>query len=196
MKIGIFGGTFDPVHQGHLVVARHVREQFCLDRIYFIPVHISPHKTTEVPLVSGEHRLQMLELAIQNDDGFYVSDLELKREGISYTVDTVDAFLRDFPNDTLYLILGADSYQHFSSWKNPEKIENGAHILIAPRPDFSVVLNPIKATEIKMKTISVSASEIREKLKLGEFVGELTVPGEVLAYIRKQHLYEKVESHS
>ena len=195
MKIGIFGGTFDPVHQGHLVLARHAREQL-LDKIFFVPTWMTPHKTEESPVASGKQRYEMLELAIQDDDGFFVSDAEIKREGISYTVDTLKIFRRDFPGAEFFLILGADSYQHFSSWKDPEEIESMARFLIAPREGCDLMLDPAKATLIPMKPISISSSDIRARFQRGEAVGENRVSGDVLRYIQEQGLYQNSKSGS
>ncbi|MSR77560.1 MAG: nicotinate (nicotinamide) nucleotide adenylyltransferase [Candidatus Omnitrophica bacterium] len=190
MKIGIFGGSFDPVHQGHLAVARHVREQFETDKIFFIPTLISPHKIVESPSASGEHRFKMLELAAEQDKSFRVSDAELNREGISYTVDTLKIFRRDFPKDEIFLILGADSYSHFFSWKNPEEIYAMVRFLIAPRQGCDLTLDPVKTSWISMKPFSVSSSGIRDRFRQREAVGEDLVPRKVLDYIRDHHLYQ------
>ena len=194
MKIGIFGGTFDPVHQGHLVLARSAREEFRLDKVFFIPTWITPHKTAESPAASGKQRYDMLELALQKENEFFVSEAEIKRKGISYTIDTLKIFRRDFPKDEFFLILGADSYQHFPSWKDPQEIAAMVHFLIAPREGCKLILDPVKTSLISMKPFSLSASEIRARFKEGKSVTDNQVPGKVLEYIHQHGLYQSSKS--
>jgi nicotinate-nucleotide adenylyltransferase len=118
-KVGIFGGTFDPIHHGHLITAQSVREIRNLDKIIFIPSFISPHKS-DVISVSPEHRLKMLKLAVEGVDFFEVSDYEINREGISYTIDTLKEFKKKY--DELEFIIGYDNIFKFHSWKEPDQI--------------------------------------------------------------------------
>ena len=115
MRIGIFGGSFDPIHHGHVILARAAREKLGLDRIVFIPAHQSPHKTEGKP-ASAEDRLAMIQLATAGEDGFEVADLELHRPPPSYTVDTLRELQTSHPNDEFVLLIGADNVSRFETW--------------------------------------------------------------------------------
>ena len=123
MKIGIFGGTFDPIHQGHLGVAEAAYEQFPLDKIYFVPAYSPPHKKEKKFASTPEDRFEMVRLALQDVPYFEVSDLEFERGGTSYTVETLREFKKKNPSSELYLILGSDSYRELDQWREPEEIK-------------------------------------------------------------------------
>jgi nicotinate-nucleotide adenylyltransferase len=116
MRIGILGGTFNPPHLGHLILAEEVREKLNLDKIFFIPTNIPPHKSTES--VSSWHRFNMVKLAIKSNPYFEVLDLEIKRGGVSFTIDTIKELKSKFPRDEFYLIVGSDLASTFSTWKD------------------------------------------------------------------------------
>ena len=128
MRIGVFGGSFDPVHIGHLMAAECCREQARLDRVLFVPVSIQPHKQQR-QLASGQHRMEMLALATGGNDAFAVSSDELERGGVSYTVDTLERLRAQHPGDELLLMLGPDAFLGLPTWREPQRIVELATIL-------------------------------------------------------------------
>ena len=122
-KIGLFGGTFDPVHTGHLIIAEIIREALQIDRILFIPAKIHAFKNNQ-HIQSSRYRLRMLELAIEDNPSFFVSDLELKKKGTSYTIDTIRILRQQYPEDQykLYFLMGADNITQFHKWKEPDEL--------------------------------------------------------------------------
>lgn len=135
LKMGVFGGTFDPIHLGHLAVAREVREKLALDRILFVPAGEPPHRRP--PILSATNRLALVRLAIEGEPGFDLSDLEIRRAGPSFTVDTLSGLQETYRNDELFLILGLDAFQDFSGWREPDRIAAIAHLVVVSRPGFS-----------------------------------------------------------
>ena len=134
-RVGFFGGAFDPIHCGHLGLAREALETFGLERVVFIPANISPHKRqgTAAPAAC---RLEMARLATREEPLLEVSDIEIKRSGVSYTIDTLSALRKDFPRGEFYMILGRDSFHDFDSWKDYRRLMESCHILVAARPGF------------------------------------------------------------
>jgi len=185
MKIGILGGSFNPPHIGHMILAEFVKEHLNLDRIIFIPCNIPPHKSKR-EIVPGKHRLRMLELALKGRKGYLVSDLELKRGGISYTVDTLKILKKKYSKGKLFLIIGSDLYQDFSTWYKPEEIKKLVKLVVVVR-----TLLKKKGKNIiflKMPKIEISSSLIRERLKKGLSI-RWFVPEEVRKYILRNKLY-------
>ena len=135
-RIGIFGGTFNPVHQGHLAIAEEVKKTLGLDRILLIPAGRPPHKKDR-RLLPAKHRLEMVRLAVRGHPGLEVSDLEIARPGKSYTIETVKVLERTFPDGTeFYLILGLDAFMEFFTWRSPEALMARCHIVVVYRPGF------------------------------------------------------------
>jgi nicotinate-nucleotide adenylyltransferase len=135
-RIGLFGGTFNPIHRGHIAVARHLRQSFPLERIYLIPARVPPHKTSR-GLVPPPHRLAMIELALKeaDDADLYLSDVELRRTGPSYTVDTVEAFRKRLePDDELFLIMGADAFLELDAWRQWRSLLASVSLIVMSRP--------------------------------------------------------------
>lgn len=132
-RIGVFGGTFDPVHKGHLGLAREIKDTFSLDRIVFIPVYQSPHKRDHSPSHSY-HRLRMLARATESEPCFEVSDLEIERGGFSFTVDTLDALMKKEPGAEYFLILGLDAFLEIKTWKEYDRLWGMCHFVIGIRP--------------------------------------------------------------
>jgi nicotinate-nucleotide adenylyltransferase len=135
-RIGLFGGTFNPIHRGHLAVARQLRRSFPLERVYLIPSREPPHKSRS-ELVDANHRLAMIELALaaRTDDALCLCELELRREGPSYTVDTVDAFRRELaPADDLFLIMGADAFLELDAWRRWRTLLARVNLIVMSRP--------------------------------------------------------------
>lgn len=134
MKIGIFGGSYDPVHLGHILTARSVYEELGLDKLFMVAAAIPPHKEA-LGRLPGSIRYRMLDGALKNDEGIFPSDVELKREGKSYTVDTVEFFSRQYRGAELFLVVGGDMLENFPTWREPEKILSMAKLVAVTRPD-------------------------------------------------------------
>jgi nicotinate-nucleotide adenylyltransferase len=132
-RIGVLGGTFDPVHNGHLGLAEEVLEIFRLDEILFIPAHLAPHKREKIT-ASKDHRLEMLRLAIGSRPNFEVSDMELNRGGVSYTIETLADLKSHHPDCEYYLIMGLDAFNDIGTWKDVQKLVRNCHILVGSRP--------------------------------------------------------------
>lgn len=198
IRIGIYGGTFSPPHNGHIAAAKAFMEQMWLDFLYVIPTATPPHKEMDVP-TDAHHRLQMCRLAFSGVEGVYVSDMEMRRGGRSYTVDT----LRELTGEDrrLFLLCGTDMMLTLDQWKNAEEIFKLAYPVYIRREKDAILDKKIvqKIAEYNEKygkvvrrivtePIELSSSMIREKIKNGEDVGEL-VPASVEKYIRDNHLY-------
>lgn len=201
MQIGIFGGSFDPVHQAHLLLAESCLEGARLDQIWFMPCAVQPHKPDRV-LASGKHRQEMLELAIGGHPQFAVSTLELDRGGISYTVETLRALVAAHPEDSFYFLMGGDSLADFPTWREPEEICRLGIPLVVRRPgspepawdSFAKWVTPerlaeIKSFQISMPIIDLSSTDIRNRIKDKRSI-RYRLPRSVEMYIRGQHLYE------
>lgn len=134
--IGIFGGTFDPIHNGHLHVAQQVLDLVALDQVHFLPCAIPVHRS--VPYESAENRLRMIELAIANQEQFRLNTLEMRRDGKSYMVDTLREIKAGYPGHTICLILGADAFNQIKGWKSPREILRLAHLIVCRRPEVTL----------------------------------------------------------
>jgi nicotinate-nucleotide adenylyltransferase len=195
-KLGFFGGTFDPIHFGHLNLAIELLEAKQLDEIIFCPAHVSPLKKESPPQIASEHRKEMVSLAIAPVKEFTLFDWELNRPQPSYTIDTVRYILTQSKDTELYLILGDDVLPGLSKWKDVEELFRLAPPLLGhrigkiPAPIPESLLSIIEKGEIKIPTMEISSTVVRERLKQGKFCGHL-VPEPVLEYIYKNNLYEK-----
>ena len=195
MRIGIYGGTFDPVHYGHLVLAETCREACGLDEVWFIPAQVSPHKL-DVRVSPPGARVDMLEFAIAGIPEFKVVRMELDRPGPSYTVDTLEQIGRDRPDDELFLFLGADSVADFPTWRDPQRIAELATLVVvnrgreAPRLASLELFRPGSrgTLEVEMPGIDLSASGIRQRIAQGKSI-RFQVPRAVEHYIREKRLY-------
>lgn len=192
-KLGVLGGTFDPIHMGHLVLAEQVREKFQLERVIFIPSASPPHKT-EQKLSSAKDRFEMTNLALEGNPFFFVSDIELKREGLSYTVETLRKLKELYKDSEIYFLTGSDVLNEITTWKDPEEIYKLAKIVIGIRPGFDK-FDPEdhfakKSIIVNITGIDISSTQIREKVRKGESIKYL-VPSKVEEYIRKRNLYKK-----
>lgn len=189
MKIGIFGGTFDPIHCGHLELARNARTQFSLDKVIFIPAYLSPHKQGLPELTPAQDRYEMVRLAVEGDPSFELSDCELKRKGISYTVDTLAELESRHPGGEFFLILGRDAFAEIDTWRRVGELKNKVRFLVADRGDCGTrVPSGARAEGIRMPLCPVSASAIRKAVRQGKDVAG-HVPPKVLEYIRARALY-------
>lgn len=185
MKIGILGGTFNPPHIGHLILAEQVKDNLGLGKVFFVPTNIPPHKEMDI-LVNSKHRVNMVALSIKDNDCFELLDYEVKREGVSYTIDTIREIKKYFPQDDLHLIIGSELANEFHTWKNFEEIKSLVKIVVGQRKN-----KPFYGEEfiiVDIVEIEISSSYIRERLKQGKSI-KYFVKDEVEDYIRRHNLY-------
>lgn len=185
MKTGILGGTFDPIHLGHLAAAHAAMDCAGLDRVLFVPTGVPPHRP---PATAGaEDRLEMCRLAIAGETRFEVSDIELRREGRSYTVDTLRELHRLFPGDELFVILGWDAARLIGTWHEPDEVRRLAKIVIVTRPGSGM---PDEAAGMlcERPTPNISGSELRRAIARGDDVSD-RLPAAVATYIADRGLY-------
>lgn len=197
-RVGIMGGTFNPVHNGHLFLAEHAFEQVNLDYVLFMPTMNPPHKTNE-DIIPAEHRLNMVKMAIKGNPNFILSDLELNRPGLSYTSDTLK-ILKEKESDTeFYFIAGADSLMMITHWKDPQTIMELSTLVIGGREDYTPdqLKEQAKYLEktynakiifLDMPLIEISSEKIRQRIMKGKSI-RYYVPDEVLSYIKLHNLY-------
>lgn len=218
-KVGLFGGTFDPVHFGHLRAAEEIREILDLEKIYFVPTSSPPHKTT-TQAASTDERLKMLELALNDNDFFLVSDVEIKRGGKSYTIDTLRYFSDAFPLIDIYFIAGSDLFSEIRTWKAYKEIFQLSNFAVIQRPGFRLEFPEMLPLEIrndfryhksysnltlyinKKSTIlslvqidglEISSTKIRDLVRKFKSIKYL-VPSSVEAYISENGIYTKERS--
>jgi nicotinate-nucleotide adenylyltransferase len=200
MRIGIFGGTFDPVHLAHLILAEQCREQGKLDQVLFVPAALPPHKQTQ-PLTSFAQRVELLSLAISGNAAFRVEEIEKDRPGPSYTVDTLTQLHQARPGDELCFILGSDSLAELPLWYQPRRILELATLLVNGRADWPVPAEselrallqldadfPLRWQVIDAPLITVSSRDIRQRIAEGRSVRYM-IPRAVEAYIQDKGLY-------
>ena len=189
-RIGILGGTFDQIHEGHLALARAAVQQLKLDRLIFVPAfkHPLPQKESGT-MVSAQERLEMVKLATKGEAKFEVSDCELKRKDISYTVDTLRAFQNQYPEpNELFFITGGDWGKALDQWREIDTIFSLAHFVIAKRPGFDTRHLPKGVQLLDFVPLDISSTEIRAQLEKRASVTSL-VPEGVLGYVREHQLY-------
>ncbi len=186
MRIGILGGAFNPPHNGHLVIAQDILDALKLDKIFFIPTNISPHK--EDGGITGEMRLEMVKLEISDNDAFEVLDLEIRRGGTSFTIDTVRELKKRYPEDELYLIVGSDLANAFSSWKDSQKLKQELKIIVANRKEYPLG-DEDSYLIVDIRQVELSSSQIRELIKNKSSIKGL-VKETVANYIQKHNLYK------
>lgn len=202
-RLGILGGSFDPIHIGHLALAESARTAFALERVFFVPTAVPPHKGP--PVVAAEHRLAMVRLAIMGNSAFRALPLELERPGPSYTVDTLMELGRRYPDRELRFIVGADEMLDLADWHEPTRILELTRFIAATRPGFDLGrldealgrLGPAARQRVDLLpwlALGVSSSLLREMMAAGQPVRYL-VPDTVLAYIGKHGLYHAVGGH-
>lgn len=189
MKIGLFGGSFDPVHLGHLLVAQAACEEAGLERLYFIPAGQSPFKTTTT-LSPAAERLRLLRLALAGRTNCEIDDQEVRRGGVSYAIDTVRDYARRFPGAELCWLIGADHVTPLPSWREPQELARLLEFLVIPRPGQpdAVFPPPFRGRMLKGFPVGISASQIRERVKAGRPIDHLAPPA-VAEAIRNYRLY-------
>ncbi len=207
MRLGIFGGTFDPVHYGHLILAESCREQLTLDQVWFLPAAVPPHKQDR-ELADGEHRAEMIELAISGHPALAVCRHEIELGGVNYTVETLDHFRREHPTAELMFLMGADSLRDLPNWKEPARIctlatpvvvqRGGTHNPEDDERDLAGLvdlipperLDAIRASRVDMPAIELSSSDLRQRVAEGRSIRYRT-PRAVEKYIETHGLYRK-----
>ncbi len=194
MKIGILGGTFNPIHIGHLILAEEVREKLKLDEVIFVPAYLPPHKDSS-DIASAAIRLAMVKLAIKGNRYFVVSDIEIKRDGRSYTIDTLKEFKKMYPQDELYFIIGSDLLKYLDEWKDLDEIIQMVRFIVATRPGYPLekisshpACRQAGISTIPIRAVDISGFEIRKAIKENKSFRYL-VPETVLKYINKKRLY-------
>ena len=187
--MGIFGGSFDPVHLGHLLVAQAAVEELGLDRLFFIPAAQSPFKPENQPAPMPA-RLQLLRLALAGRTNCEIDDQEIRRGGVSYTVDTLRDYAKKFPGAKLFYLIGADHAAKLDKWREPDELARLAEFVVIPRPGESVVEfpKPFRGRILKGFPIEISSSQIRTRVRAGLPVDHLVTPF-VAEAIRNNRLY-------
>jgi nicotinate-nucleotide adenylyltransferase len=195
VKIGIFGGTFNPPHVGHLIVIESVQDQERFDTVLFVPSASPPNKQAGVQdgtLAPAADRLKMVQLATHGNPKFEVSDLEVRRAGPSFTIDTVDALAALYPDASLSLIIGSDNLLEFHTWKSPKEITAKAGLVVMSRPGFDLRQASPEfsrlAKVMNVPQVGISGTDIRRRVKLGRSIRYL-VPKSVEDFIRHANLY-------
>jgi nicotinate-nucleotide adenylyltransferase len=202
-RVGIFGGTFDPVHLGHLVLAEQCREQGRLDEVWFVPAAVPPHKQTQ-PISRFEQRVEMIELAIAGNVAFRVESIELERPGPNYTADTLEELKRRHPGTEFFLLIGSDSLSDLPMWYQPRRIVENAGLLVMLRAQYP----PSGAEELRAALalpeevplriewvqapplIDIASRDLRRRIAEGRSIRYL-VPRAVEIYIAEKHLYRE-----
>ena len=199
MKIGIMGGTFDPIHKGHLMLGEYAYKQYGLDKVWFMPNGTPPHKDNAKIGTSAKNRMEMVELAIAGRDEFELQTYEILNQETNYSYKTMEHFASLYPEDEFYFIIGADSLFAFETWRNPDRLVKTCTILAAYRDDKSTddmllqieYLNKKYSADIRLlntPNVDISSSEIRSMLQDAESICEM-VPEAVYDYIKDNHLY-------
>lgn len=188
LKIGIYGGSFNPIHKGHVAVIEYVLERLPLDKLLIIPVGVPSHREND--LADAEIRYEMCRKALKDFPKVEVSRIEIESGVPAYTFDTMKQVEKIYPNAELYLIIGEDSAQNISTWKNYSYLLENYNIVVLRRKGYINSIQSKKLIELDMPYFDISSTEIREKIKKGEDVSEfLTEP--VLEIIKRKELYRK-----
>lgn len=185
MKVGILGGTFDPPHYGHLIIAQEVLTVLNLDEIWFIPTNVPPHK--ENAKSSGNDRIEMVKRAIEGNSKFILQEIEFERSGPSYTYDTITLLYNRYPNVAFYFIIGADMVEYLPKWHHIEELVKLIQFVGVKRPNFKVK-SAYPIIEVEVPQVEISSSEIRERF-LGNRNTKYFLPENVKQYIEEKNLY-------
>ena len=202
-RIGVLGGSFDPLHYGHLILADQIRQDANLDKVVLIPAYVSPFKTADMP-AEGHHRLEMLKIAAEGHPGFEISDIELKKDGPSYTYDTLAELKKTLPvDDEIYFIMGTDTFMHISEWKMSEELIRNFGFIIGLRKGYDEEAlekyiedlkskYPLNAEYIRIPELEISSTDIKQRIREGKSVRFL-LPDGVIEYIKKNGLYTNIK---
>ncbi len=191
-RIGLFGGTFDPIHLGHLILAERAFEKLKLDQLIFIPAKISPYKTNLPPAASEADRVAMIELAIAGRNGWSVDTRELFRAGPSFTIDTVKELQQEHPEATFIFLIGEDQLAGFPGWKESEELQRLVSFVVLSRNSITgpILRNSMADPILLDRCIDISSTEIRERLAKNKNVDYL-LPSSIHDYIKTKKLYQK-----
>lgn len=205
MRLGLYGGSFDPVHYGHLLLAECCREALALDEVWLLPAAIPPHKQAR-EMAPGRQRLEMLELALAGHEQLRASRIEIDRGGVSFTVDTLALLRRERPEAALFLLMGGDSLQDLPTWREPARIcELATPVVVrrggSPEPDFGVLaplvgaarLAEIRAAQVVMPLMELSSTDLRDRAASGRSL-RFRTPRAVEMYIQTNGLYRDRET--
>jgi len=190
MRIGLLGGTFDPIHSGHLYLARKVLKKLSLDKIIFIPTHLPPHKI-DVKITPARHRYNMLRLAIAGNKRFKASDIEIKRRGRSYSVETLRQVRKRYGDSTeIFFITGSDSLQELDKWKDLRGILRLCSFVVVKRPSFPIKSLSPTFIALRIDAKDISSTGIRNRVREGSAINKM-VPKKVRDYIKRHKLYQR-----
>lgn len=202
-RIGVLGGSFDPLHYGHLILADQIRQEAGLDKVVLIPAYVSPFKTADMP-ADGEHRLKMLKLAAGDHPGFEISDIEIKKNCTSYTYDTLTELKNScYPEDEIFFIMGTDNFMHIEEWMRAKELIENFNFIIGMRKGYDEealveCINrlskkyPLRAEYIKIPELEISSTDIKQKIRQGKSVRFL-LPDVVIDYIKEKGLYTDIK---
>jgi nicotinate-nucleotide adenylyltransferase len=200
-RLGIYGGTFDPIHHGHLLAAEEARHQLALDKVLFVPAGVPPHKPTR-PISPASHRVRMVELAIAGNAHFALSRVDVDRPAPSYTVDTLELLRAEWgPGPRFFFIEGPDSLSDLVSWYQPQRLIELCELAVVERPGSEIDLASLEKRLpglsdriylVKTPLLEISSSDLRTRVRAGRSISYL-VPSEVEAYIRQHGLYRDRE---
>ena len=198
MKIGIFGGSFDPIHIGHAIIAQHIISSGAVDRLWFMVSPVNPLKAGKERQVTDTDRLRMVEMVSRPMEGVETSAFEFSMPKPSYTIDTLNTLQTKFPDNEFYLVIGADNWEVFGKWRNSEEILAKYHLLVYPRLGYEVNIPDELKDRVMLvdaPIIELSSTQIRERLANGQSV-RYYVPDEVLGYIERHDLYKGTSTPS
>lgn len=196
MRIGIFGGSFNPIHSGHAIIAHHIITSGAVDRLWLMVSPVNPLKVGNERQVADTDRLRMVEMVSRPMEGVETSAFEFTMPKPSYTIDTLNALQAKFPDDEFHLVIGADNWAVFDRWRNSEEILAKYHLLVYPRLGFDVVIPEELRDRVSLvdaPIIELSSTMVRERLAKGLSV-RYYVPDEVLSYIERNNLYTNGET--
>ncbi len=190
-RIGILGGSFNPIHIGHLAIAQYAKEAMSLDKVVFVPSNWPPHKQPEV-LIAASYRYHMVQIAIADNKDFAISDFEIRKEGKSYTYETMRFFRDKYPKTKLFFIMGGDLLPQLKSWRYIDEILKIGDFIAVNRPGESRRIKGIPYHAVAMPGIDISSSYIRTQIAKGKSI-RYFVPNKVIAYIEKKGLYKSLK---
>jgi len=192
MKIGLFFGSFNPIHNGHLSIARYMVENIGIDQLWFVVSPQNPFKKVE-NLLGDNHRLEMVRLAIKGNSRLFVCDIEFKLPKPSYTINTLTALHQEYPADEFVIIMGADNFVQIKKWKEYEKLIGEYYFFIYPRPGFDLSSHDLNGnfTLVDSPLMEISSTKIREDISAKREISHLLPPG-VLRYIEEKNFYKQL----
>lgn len=190
LRIGLLGGSFNPVHKGHVTLAEKAIDKLKLDQVLFVPCYHAPHREGK-KVISAKHRVAMLKRALKGKEKLQLSLIEVKRKGVSYTIDTLRALKKEFPKGTeFYFILGSDSWAQLPTWKSFKSLIKLCEFVVFNRKGYPVraISDERQAIKLRIKPIEVTSTQIRDRVKKGTSIVKW-VPKEVESYIQKERIY-------